>query len=211
MSRLRQSYGVASSSQMSQKSPKTRQLKRLESKCRDGLEEWQETSRQHSPGSCSNTMMLRRPAILGDHNTAGRLRRGLSPAQGPRPVDVMARDACFSRRQFHRLTVQVMGETPGAHQRRLRLDRGAWLLLTSQATILEIALETGWQSHETFTRAFRARFLVTPSAFRKNRGGMLPRSMRAGFTLALHAANRLQGDFSAAGRAPRYSHAQKSI
>jgi transcriptional regulator GlxA family with amidase domain len=82
----------------------------------------------------------------------------------------MARAACFSRRQFHRLMVQVLGETPGTHQRRLRLDRGAWLLLASRATVLDVALETGFENHETFTRAFRARFGVTPSAFRKNRG-----------------------------------------
>lgn len=134
------------------------------------------------------TAMLRTPGIFGDGSTAGRLRRGLSPARGPRAVDVMARDACFSRRQFHRLTVQVIGETPGAHQRRLRLDRAACLLLTSRATILEIALETGWESHETFTRAFRARFRVTPSAFRKDRGSALPQSLRAGFAIATHAA-----------------------
>jgi len=123
-----------------------------------------------------------------ESETFERLRRGLSPAQGPRAVDAMARTACFSRRQFHRLTVQMMGETPGAHQRRLRLDRGAWLLLTSRATILEIALETGWESHETFIRAFRARFRATPSAFRKGRGSTLPLSMRAGFSIARHAA-----------------------
>lgn len=81
-----------------------------------------------------------------------------------------------------------MGETPGAHQRRVRLDRGAWLLLNSQATVLEIALETGWESHETFTRAFRAQFGVTPSALRKNRGVTLPRSIRIAFGIAAHTA-----------------------
>jgi transcriptional regulator GlxA family with amidase domain len=98
----------------------------------------------------------------------------------------MARAACFSRRQFHRLTAQLLGETPGAYQRRLRLDRGAWLLLTSRTTILDIALETGWESHEAFGRAFRARFQVTPSAFRKDRGRTLPRSICAGFSIATH-------------------------
>jgi transcriptional regulator GlxA family with amidase domain len=38
--------------------------------------------------------------------------------------------------------LQVPGETPGEHQRRLRLDRAAWLLLTSHATVLDVALET---------------------------------------------------------------------
>jgi transcriptional regulator GlxA family with amidase domain len=119
-------------------------------------------------------------------DTVGPLRRGLSSTQDPRPVDAMARAACFSRRQFHRLMLQVLGETPGAHQRRLRLDRGAWLLLTSRATVLEIALETGFENHETFTRAFRRRFRVTPSIFRTNRGKTLPRSIRVAFSAALH-------------------------
>lgn len=136
------------------------------------------------------TAMLRTPGILARADTSVRLRRGLSPAQGRRTVDVMARDACFSRRQFHRLTLQALGETPGAHQRRLRLDRAAWLILTSRAGILEIALETGWESHETFTRAFRAQFGVTPSTFRKDRGVTLPPSMRAAFAIATHGAIR---------------------
>jgi len=84
--------------------------------------------------------------------------------------------------------VQVLGETPGTHQRRLRLDRGAWLLLTSRTTVLEIALETGFESHETFARAFRTRFGETPSSFRKNRGAGLPRSIRVALSVALHAA-----------------------
>jgi AraC family transcriptional regulator len=107
---------------------------------------------------------------------------------GPQRVNAMARKACFSRRQFHRLTVRTMGETPAAHQRRVRLDRAAWLLLTTRATVLDIALETGWESHEVFTRAFRARFAVTPSGFRKDRGRTLPQSLRAAFAIAVNAA-----------------------
>jgi AraC-like DNA-binding protein len=133
--------------------------------------------------------MLRTPAIFGDADTTGRLRRGLSPAAGPRTVNVMARDACFSWRHFHRLTLRATGETPAAHQRRLRLDRAAWLLLTSEATILDIALETGFESHETFTRAFRRRLGRTPSSFRKNPGASLPRSIRVGLSIAINAAS----------------------
>jgi transcriptional regulator GlxA family with amidase domain len=51
-----------------------------------------------------------------------RLRREFGAAEQPRRVEAMARAACFSRRQFHRLMLQVLGDTPGAHQRRLRLD-----------------------------------------------------------------------------------------
>ena len=130
--------------------------------------------------------MLRTRAVLKDRATAAaRLRRGLG-AEHPRQVEEMARAACFSRRQFHRLMLQVLGETPGTHQRRLRLDRAAWLLLTSRATVLDVALETGFENHETFTRAFRTRFGLTPSAFRENRGTTLPRSIRVALSAALH-------------------------
>ena len=132
---------------------------------------------------------MRNDSAINNGETVRRLRRGLDHVNGKQPVDAMARAACFSRRQFHRLMVQLLGETPGSHQRRLRLDRGAWLLLTSRTTVLEIALETGFESHETFTRAFRARFGETPSAFRKSRGATLPRSIRLAFGIALRAAS----------------------
>jgi transcriptional regulator GlxA family with amidase domain len=133
------------------------------------------------------SLMLRSRLSCRDDETANRLRRGLGAATNRRMIEVMARAACFSPRQFHRLTVDVLGETPAAHQRRVRLDRGAWLLLTSHATVLDVALESGFENHETFTRAFRKRFGVAPSVFRKTRGKELPRSMRVAFSLALHA------------------------
>jgi AraC-like DNA-binding protein len=137
--------------------------------------------------------MLRTGASLRNGDTLARLRRGVVERQSPLSVDAMARAACFSRRQFHRLMVRVLGETPGTHQRRLRLDRGAWLLLTSRATVLDVALETGFENHETFTRAFRERFGVTPSAFRKDRGASLPRSIRVALAMALHAHSTSSG------------------
>jgi transcriptional regulator GlxA family with amidase domain len=140
-----------------------------------------------------------RGATTNDAETTERLGRGLKQAAGGQAVDAMARAACFSPRQFHRLMVQHFGEAPGSHQRRLRLDRGAWLLLTSNATVLEIALETGFESHETFTRAFRARFGETPSSFRKSRGATLPRSIRIGLAMAMHAATRLHQSYGVAG------------
>jgi AraC family transcriptional regulator len=131
--------------------------------------------------------MSKSPA-LKDRDTRTRLRRALDSTEGRRAIATMARDACFSARQFHRLTVEEFGEPPGAHQRRVRLDRSAWLLLTSRTTILAIALETGWESHESFTRAFRARFGVSPSSFRAGER-KLPRAMQTGFAFALHTTH----------------------
>ena len=133
---------------------------------------------------------MRTRSLIQNAEMTGRLRRGLKATDGPQGVNAMARTACFSARQFHRLTLQVIGETPAAHQRRVRLDRAAWLLLTSRANVLEVALETGWESHEVFTRAFRARFGAAPSAFRRDRGAALPESLRAGFAIAVNAARK---------------------
>lgn len=126
--------------------------------------------------------------VARNADDARRVRRGLSLADGRQNVAGMASKACFSQRQFHRLALQLLGEPPGWHQRRVRLDRAAWLVLTSRATILEIALECGFESHETFTRAFRTRFGDTPSAFRKTRGANLPRSIRMALAIAMEAA-----------------------
>ncbi|HTS49736.1 MAG TPA: AraC family transcriptional regulator [Bryobacteraceae bacterium] len=50
---------------------------------------------------------------------------------------------------------------------RLRLDRGAALLLTGSDFVLEVALAYGFQSHESFCRAFGKRFGIRPSEYRK--------------------------------------------
>ncbi|HEX4312054.1 MAG TPA: AraC family transcriptional regulator [Acidobacteriaceae bacterium] len=67
----------------------------------------------------------------------------------------------------HRTLRAALGETPGQWTLRLRIDRAAAALLASRASILHIALECGFESHEVFCRAFRRRFGQTPSAYRK--------------------------------------------
>lgn len=46
-------------------------------------------------------------------------------------------------------------------------------LLTGNDSVLDIALASGFESHEGFTRAFRRRFGMTPSAYR-SRGSQSP-------------------------------------
>ena len=52
--------------------------------------------------------------------------------------------------------------------RRLRLERGAQRLKFGTASVTAIALQSGYQSHEAFTRAFRTRFGTSPSRFRED-------------------------------------------
>ena len=67
----------------------------------------------------------------------------------------------------HRTLRAVLGETPKQFTLRLRVDRAAAALISSQALILDIALDCGFESHEAFCRAFRRRFRMSPSHYRK--------------------------------------------
>lgn len=60
----------------------------------------------------------------------------------------------------------AIGETPKIYTSRLRLERAAFRLLVHDSTILDIALECGFQTPEAFLRAFRRQFGHTPSKYR---------------------------------------------
>ncbi len=65
----------------------------------------------------------------------------------------------------------VVGETPKAYASRLRLERAAFYLLVTDCNLLEIALESGYRSHETFLRAFRRHFGRRPASTASGRPG----------------------------------------
>ncbi len=79
----------------------------------------------------------------------------------------LAKHARMSPFRFHRAFSAAARETPKQFTLRLRLARAAALLLTSGSTVLEIALDSGFQNHEVFCRAFRRCFGMTPTAYRK--------------------------------------------
>lgn len=91
-------------------------------------------------------------------------------------LDELAEVAHFSPFHFHRVFKSLVGESVAAYVRRLALQRAAWQVSYSQASIIGIALDAGYESPEAFTRAFRAAFGVSPSQYRKN-GGSLAFSM----------------------------------
>src|SRR5690606_36754734 len=68
---------------------------------------------------------------------------------------------------FHRLFRRAVGETPKGHIDRLRLEKGWLLVALTDVPILEIAHAVGFQSHETFYRAFKRAYGQTPTAFRR--------------------------------------------
>src|ERR1700751_5371426 len=81
----------------------------------------------------------------------------------------LARRAYQSRTQFHRLFRTVVEETPAAMRRRLLLERAAYQLAATGASVTDIALDANYGSLEAFTRAFRKAFRISPSLYRRMR------------------------------------------
>jgi AraC family transcriptional regulator len=81
-------------------------------------------------------------------------------------TDELAARAYFSRSHFDRIVSAAAGETPARFRRRVLLERAAYRLLTSDAGVLQIALEAGYASNEAFTRAFRRAYGAAPAAWR---------------------------------------------
>jgi AraC family transcriptional regulator len=78
----------------------------------------------------------------------------------------LATQSGLSAFHLHRVFAAVAGETPKQYTLRLRLGYAAVMLITTDDSVLDVALSCGFQSHEAFSRAFRRRFGMTPSAYR---------------------------------------------
>jgi AraC-like DNA-binding protein/uncharacterized damage-inducible protein DinB len=83
----------------------------------------------------------------------------------------LSRQAYHSRTQFHRLFRALVEETPAAMRRRLLLERAAFQLRNTAASVTEIALDANYNSLEAFTRAFRKAFHASPSLYRRMQTG----------------------------------------
>src|SRR5580692_4715929 len=69
----------------------------------------------------------------------------------------LAAQSGLSAFHLHRVFSAAAGETPKQFTLRLRLGRAAAMLLTTDHSVLDVALACGFQSHEAFCRAFRKR------------------------------------------------------
>jgi len=75
--------------------------------------------------------------------------------------------ACFSKYHFHRIFTSYTGLSLQQYIRWLRLKRAAHqLIVDKEKSIIEIAINAGFESHESFTRAFKRSCGVNPSEFR---------------------------------------------
>jgi AraC family transcriptional regulator len=82
-------------------------------------------------------------------------------------LDRLSDVANFSRFHFHRQFALLFGISVHQYVQLLRMKRASWKLAFRKESITDIAVEAGYETPDSFTRAFRKRFGQTPSEFRK--------------------------------------------
>ncbi|MBE6884733.1 MAG: helix-turn-helix transcriptional regulator [Ruminococcaceae bacterium] len=86
----------------------------------------------------------------------------------------VAAAAGFTSDYFNRIFLAHTGFTVMAYINYLRQKEAAILLRESEKSILEIALEVGYDSHEGFSKAFKKVYGTLPSEYRKCEAGITP-------------------------------------
>lgn len=89
----------------------------------------------------------------------------LANLDGPLRLEELAQVACFSSFHFHRVFKAVTGETAQQLVKRVRLERALYMLSHGPApSLTEVALACGFGSSSDFSRSFKQRYGVPPSA-----------------------------------------------
>ncbi|NUL83072.1 MAG: helix-turn-helix transcriptional regulator [Armatimonadetes bacterium] len=87
----------------------------------------------------------------------------------PNASKSLAQAICLSPRQTQRLFRVVLGRSPSEYLAEIRLQKAASLLASGRATVSESAIEVGYVSLSHFSKAFRAKFGLSPSEFKAAR------------------------------------------
>ena len=91
----------------------------------------------------------------------------LNAPQAEWNIELLAELASMSRANFCRVFQQKMQMPPKKFLNQIRLQQGAYLLKQTPKSVLEVALEIGYQSEAHFSKAFKTAYGITPSQYRK--------------------------------------------
>lgn len=81
----------------------------------------------------------------------------------------VAKAACFSPYHFHRIFRAFTGETLNNYIRRLKMEKAAGRLKYTHHCVTEIALDSGYQTPSSFSRAFHKVMGISPLGYRTKR------------------------------------------
>ncbi|EPG4006394.1 MDR efflux pump AcrAB transcriptional activator RobA [Providencia stuartii] len=86
----------------------------------------------------------------------------------PLSLDNVAAKAGYSKWHLQRMFKEVTDQAIGAYIRARRLSRAAVALRLTSRPTLDIALQYRFDSQQTFTRAFKKQFNITPAYYRRS-------------------------------------------
>lgn len=89
-------------------------------------------------------------------------------------IEEVAREARLSRPHLYKVFPIVAGCTVGQYIRRRRLSCSADALKRGRRRVIDVALDYQYDSQESYIRAFKAEFGVTPGAYMKSPDRVLP-------------------------------------
>ncbi len=101
------------------------------------------------------------PVLEQAANTLHRL------CKGPVSLDAIAREHGLSPSHFRQLFKQHYGCSPRTYLRQARIGKACRLMMGSSKTLSEIAVEVGFESVHSFSKAFHAEEGITPSEYRQ--------------------------------------------
>jgi AraC family transcriptional regulator len=83
-------------------------------------------------------------------------------------LGILAAESGYSRAHFLRMFRAATGQSPHRYLLELRLAEAQALIANRSMPLIDIALACGFSSHAHLTTAFRSRYGVTPSTYRRD-------------------------------------------
>ncbi len=83
-------------------------------------------------------------------------------------IEDIAEVACMSKFHFQRMFSMLTGYTVGEYIRNRRITVAAQELVRSKSKVIDVALKYGYESPESFTKAFRKIHGISPSSAKKD-------------------------------------------
>ncbi|WP_435929921.1 helix-turn-helix transcriptional regulator [Dryocola sp. BD613] len=84
------------------------------------------------------------------------------------PLDEVVNKSGFSRRYLQRVFKNYTGVSLGLFIKQKQMDSARADILSGNCSITDIALKYGYESQQSFTRAFTRYYGIPPAAYREN-------------------------------------------
>lgn len=81
-------------------------------------------------------------------------------------IETLAKEIGYSKYHMHKMFTNIVGIPIYQYIKKRRLSEAAKKLLCTQLSVLDIALDAGYESQQAFTQAFTNAFRLSPKAFR---------------------------------------------